>query len=68
MMTKQYKQYRVANNKGPLGDFENGSRRSRNLKDRLNRKTPFTPHWVEYRLVDEFKIPRRPELVKPLNL
>lgn len=64
----KYKQYRVRNKKRIVTDFENGYRNSEDKKNAFNRSKPFIPHWIEYRLVDEFKIYFDPSLVpKPLN-
>lgn len=61
-MNNQYKQYRVVNDKGNFNDFGNGKERFAALRDSLNELKPFIPHWMEYRFVDQFKIPRRPDL------
>lgn len=59
----KYKQYRVRNKKGPVTDFNNGTWNSEDRKNKLNRVKPFVPHWIEYRLVDEFKVKHDPLLM-----
>lgn len=59
----KYKQYRVRNNKGPVTDYLNGIGRSEDKKISLNKIKPFVPHWIEYRLVDKFKVASDPSLI-----
>lgn len=68
LQTMKYKKYRIRNKKGQVTDFQNGASRSEDKKNAFNKTKPFVPHWIEYRLVDEFKVKHDPSLKPdPLN-